>query len=143
MKEKPNIIQGGQFEDERGKLIFFNDFDMKEVKRFYIIEHPDASIVRAWQGHKIEKKWFYVISGSFKVVLVQPDNWETPSSDIKVEEFIMKASENTVLSVPDNYANGFKAMEPGSKIMVFSSFTVEESSEDNYRFDKSIWYNWE
>ena len=143
MKEPPNIIHGGQFTDERGKLIFFNDFDMKEVKRFYIIEHPDTSIVRAWQGHKIEKKWFHVISGSFKVGLVQPDNWEKPSPELKVEEFILRAGDNSILFIPGNYANGFKAMEPGSGITVFSSFSVEESAADNYRFDKSMWYNWQ
>lgn len=143
MKDKPNIIQGGQFEDERGKLIFFNDFDMKEVKRFYIIEHPDSSIVRAWQGHKREQKWFYVISGSFKVLLVQPDDWERPSGDLPIEEHELKASGPQVLHIPGGYANGFKALQPGSKMMVFSSFTVNESSGDNYRFKKERWYNWQ
>ena len=37
---------------------------------------------------------------------------------------------------------GFKALEANSKMMVFSSFTVEESSNDNYRFDKDKWYDW-
>lgn len=137
------IIQGGTHEDKRGKLIFFNDFDMKEVKRFYIIEHPDSSIVRAWQGHKIEQKWFYVMSGSFKVLLVQPDNWERPSNDLAIEEHELKASGPQVLHIPGGYANGFKALEPESKMMVFSSFTVDESSGDNYRFEKEKWYNWQ
>jgi dTDP-4-dehydrorhamnose 3,5-epimerase len=137
------IIQGAQFEDERGKVIFFNEFDMSGVRRFYLIEHPDTLVVRAWQGHKKEQKWFYAISGSFKVVLVQPDNWERPSPELKAEEFLLKAGDNTILHIPGNYANGFKALEPKSKIMVFSSFTVEESSNDNFRFDKNLWYNWE
>jgi hypothetical protein len=33
-------------------------------------------------------------------------------------------------------------LEPESRIMVFSSFTVEESSKDNFRFDKGMWYDW-
>lgn len=143
MKEKVTIIKGGQFEDGRGKLIYFNDFDMSPVKRFYILKHTDSSIVRAWQGHKTEKKWFYVISGGFNIALVQPDDWENPSPELQVEEYFMEAGDNTILFIPGNYANGFKALEDGSKMMVFSSFTVEESSVDNYRFDKSMWYNWE
>jgi dTDP-4-dehydrorhamnose 3,5-epimerase len=136
------IIQGGEHVDARGKLTFFNDFDMKDVRRFYLIEHPDTSIVRAWQGHKKEQKWFYVVKGSFKVVLVRPDNWENPSADLKPSEFILEAIANRVLYIPGNFANGLKALEPESRIMVFSSFTVEESSKDNYRFDEHLWYSW-
>ena len=138
----PEIIDGLEYEDERGRLIYFNDFDMKAVKRFYMIEHPDTSIVRAWQGHKIEQKWFYVIQGNFKIVLVQPDSWESPSENLKHEKFTLTSNDPQILHVPGNFANGFKALEANSKIMVFSSFTVEESSSDNYRFDKEKWYNW-
>ena len=142
MNERAQIFEGGSFEDSRGKLIFCNDFEMKEVKRFYLIEHPETSIVRAWQGHQKEQKWFFVVEGAFKVVLVQPDHWENPSKTLGAEEFILKSSEPKVLHVPGNYANGFKALAPKSKIMVFSSFTVEESSKDNFRFDKDLWYDW-
>jgi dTDP-4-dehydrorhamnose 3,5-epimerase-like enzyme len=136
------IIQGGNYVDARGKLIFFNDFDMKNVRRFYVIEHPDSSIIRAWQGHKKEEKWLYVMKGSFKVVLVKPDDWDNPSLDLEPTEFILRAKANQVLYIPGNFANGLKALEPESRIMVFSSFTVEESSRDNYRFDKEQWYEW-
>ena len=138
-----DIIEGGKFEDGRGMLIYFNEFDMKGVRRFYVISHPDTSIVRAWQGHKKEQKWFYVLKGSFKVVLVKPDNWENPSTDLNPDEFILKAEANHVLYIPGNYANGLKALEPESRIMVFSSFTVDESSKDNYRFRQDMWYDWE
>jgi dTDP-4-dehydrorhamnose 3,5-epimerase len=136
------IIEGGKHEDARGKLIFFNDFDMSEVRRFYIIEHPDTQIVRAWQGHQKEEKWFYVIHGSFKIVLVKPDDWQNPSAELKTEEFVLETGNQQILYVPGGFANGFKALEPKSRIMVFSSFTVEESSKDNYRFDKSLWFQW-
>ena len=142
MDKKAQIIVGGSHKDDRGKIIFCNDFDLSEVKRFYLIEHPDINVVRAWQGHQREQKWFFVVEGTFKIVLVQPDNWENPSKTLITEEYILRSSEPTVLHVPGNYSNGFKALEPKSKIMVFSSFTVEESSNDNFRFDKNLWYNW-
>lgn len=138
----PQIIQGGTHVDERGKLVFFNQFDMARVKRFYVIEPAGTSTVRAWQGHKKEEKWFYVISGSFKVVLVQPDDWERPSNELPTEEFELTASKPQVLYIPGGYANGFKSLEPVSKMMVFSSFTVEESKGDDYRYDKGRWYDW-
>jgi dTDP-4-dehydrorhamnose 3,5-epimerase len=139
---KPSALQGGEFTDARGKLIYFNDFDMKDVKRFYVIEQPDTSIVRAWQGHRFEQKWFYIIQGSFKVVLVQPDDWENPSDELAAEEFDLKSVDPQVLHIPGNYANGFKALQTNSKIIVFSSCTVEESSNDSFRFEKNKWYDW-
>lgn len=136
------IIEGGKHEDARGKLIFFNDFDMSDVRRFYVIEHRDTDVVRAWQGHQKEEKWFYVIDGSFKMILVQPDDWQNPSAELKTEEFVLESTQQKILYVPGGYANGLKALQPKSRIVVFSSFTVEESAKDNFRFDKDEWYDW-
>jgi dTDP-4-dehydrorhamnose 3,5-epimerase-like enzyme len=137
------LIKGGRHTDDRGTLSFFNDFDMAPVKRFYVIEHPDTTIVRAWQGHKIEQKWFYVITGSFKINVVKPDNWERPSENIIVKEFILGSDTNQVLHIPGGYANGFKALEAHSKLIVFSDLSTADAGKDDFRFDKSLWYDWE
>ncbi len=139
---KSHIISGGEHVDARGKLTFFNEFDLKEVKRFYVIEPHDSNIVRAWQGHKLEQKWFYVLNGSFKIVLVKPDDWENPSDFLSADEYILTSTNLQVLYAPRGFANGFRALEMDSRIMVFSSFTVEESCDDDYRFDKEKWYDW-
>ncbi|WDO14463.1 WxcM-like domain-containing protein [Flavobacterium sp. WW92] len=142
MNVEPKIIQGGTYEDERGKLSFVNDFDLSAVKRYYIIEHPDTSVIRAWQAHKKEQKWFQVISGSFLVAVVRPDNWEKPSEKLEVRKVILKADKNQVLHIPGNFANGFKALEPNSRMIIFSDFSVEESSKDNFRFESQMWLDW-
>lgn len=136
------LIKGGTHTDARGTLTFFNDFDMKRVRRFYQIEHPDTTIIRAWQGHQIEQKWFYIIEGSFKVVLVQPDNWKNPSKNLSFEEYLLKSSENKVLHIPGGFANGFQALEPHSKLIVFSNFSMKEAGTDDFRFDKNLWFEW-
>ena len=59
--DKPNLVEGGIFTDERGILTHCNDLDMSEVERFYVIKHPDKSVIRAWHAHQDEKKWFYEI----------------------------------------------------------------------------------
>ena len=59
MYNKPTIIQGGSYTDDRGTIDFVNDFHFEGVKRFYTITHPDTSIVRAWQGHTSNAKYFY------------------------------------------------------------------------------------
>jgi dTDP-4-dehydrorhamnose 3,5-epimerase-like enzyme len=142
MNFEPTIIQGGLHQDERGKLAFVNDFDLSQVKRYYIIEHNDVTVIRAWQGHKKEQKWFQVISGSFKIALVQPDNWGNPSENLEVKEFILDAKNNQVLHIPSNFANGFKALEENSRMIVFSDFSIAESSDDNYRFESNKWFDW-
>lgn len=142
MPEKISIIQGGRHEDQRGKIIFCNDFDMQRVRRFYVIEPADSQSIRAWQAHQREEKWFYVLEGSFKIVLIKPDNWQNPSSDLPFEAYHLSASKTEILHIPGGYANGFQSLEPKSKIMVFSSFTVEESVKDDFRFDKDLWHKW-
>jgi dTDP-4-dehydrorhamnose 3,5-epimerase len=133
------IIQGGTHEDARGRLTFFNDFNLKEVKRFYVIQHPDTEVVRAWQGHKIEQKWFYVLAGSFKVGLVRPDDWENPSADLPTQEFLLSSEKNEILHIPGGFANGFKALEANSRMMVFSDFSMGEAGSDDWRFDRGLW----
>ncbi|TPD69828.1 dTDP-4-dehydrorhamnose 3,5-epimerase family protein [Flavobacterium microcysteis] len=142
MKEEPQIIQGNIHEDERGKLFYANEFDLSDVKRYYIIEHPDTKIIRAWQAHQKEQKWFQVISGSFLVAVVQPDNWGKPSEKLEVRKFVLNANENQILHIPGNFANGFKALEKNSRMIVFSDFSLEESSKDNFRFDGKLWFDW-
>jgi dTDP-4-dehydrorhamnose 3,5-epimerase-like enzyme len=139
----PEIILGGEYEDARGRLTFFNDFDMKAVRRFYVIEHPDTAIVRAWQAHKKEQKWFYVTAGSFKIVIVKPVEWASDSEESKLQEFILTTADNKLLHIPGGFASGFQASEPHSKLMVFSDFVIAEAGTDDYRFDKSLWYDWE
>ena len=141
--EKPNIITGGSFTDARGTLSFINNFDLLPARRFYIIEHPDVSVVRAWQGHKREQKWFYVIAGSFKMVIVKPADWVVPGEEQYLREFRLHAGDNKLLHVPGGYASGFKASEPGSKLLVFSEFAVADAASDEFRFDKDLWYDWQ
>lgn len=84
-------IQGGIAQDERGQIRFVNDFDMTEVKRFYIIKNKDIDLVRGWRGHRIEQRWFYVLSGAFSLDLVQIDDWIQPSRELLVENCVMSS----------------------------------------------------
>jgi dTDP-4-dehydrorhamnose 3,5-epimerase-like enzyme len=143
MGQEPIIIPGTNYQDERGILTFFNSLDLSIVKRFYIVEHRDTIAVRAWQGHKREQKWFVVVSGSFKVVLVHPDNWDSPSQSLPTADFILTSAITNVLHIPGGLANGIRALKPDSKMIIFSDFSVDESSNDTFRFKKELWYDWD
>lgn len=138
-----NLIKGSTFEDERGILNFFNTFKMDEIVRLYEIAPTNSTTIRAWQGHKHENKWFYCNSGSFVINLVEINDFENVSDKLKSQRFILDAKEPSVLEISGGYATGFKALEEGSKLLVFSNFSVNKSKEDDFRFKADYWAaNW-
>jgi dTDP-4-dehydrorhamnose 3,5-epimerase len=142
MEEQPKIMRGGTFSDERGFMRYVNDFNFEDVKRFYLIKHPDTSVVRAWQGHQFEKKYFYPVTGRFVVAWVKIDDFENPSKDLKPEYYILSADHSEIVSVPKGYANGLKALEPGSEIMVLSDMDLEQSVNEKIRYPSDWWLDW-
>ena len=46
----------GFSEDHRGNVEFFNELNLSDYKRFYTVTNPKIGTVRAWHGHKNEKK---------------------------------------------------------------------------------------
>ena len=120
------LFNGSSFKDERGTVRFVNSFDLKKVVRMYCIE-PNLSIIRAWQGHKRETKWFFVAKGRFLVKTIRME-------DLKdISPIILSDQESKVLEIPGGYYNGFQALEKGSVLMVFSDFMLDESKNDDYR----------
>lgn len=136
------FIEGGISIDYRGQISHVNDLNMEEIERFYIIHQHDTSIIRAWHAHQHEKKWFYVVKGSFTGAFVKIDNWENPSSSLKPEIFHLSAQESRILLVPEGYANGFKANEPDSVLLVFSNKILSVAINDSWRYDKDRWVDW-
>lgn len=136
------IIEGGISIDHRGQISHVNDLDMKEVERFYIIHQQDPSIIRAWHAHQFEKKWFYVIKGSFTMAFVKVDHWENPSPDLKPEIFQLSAEKSEILLIPEGYANGIKANEPDSILLVYSDKILSVAVNDSWRYDKDMWVDW-
>lgn len=128
---KPEVVQlieGDIFRDQRGELRFLNAFDMLRVKRMYCIT-TGAGVVRAWQGHRLETKWFHAVRGSFLVKTVSIDNQD------QMEQITLSDERMQVLEIPPGLYNGFEALLPGSMLMVFSDLTLEDSRADDFRMD--------
>ena len=142
-KTRPYIIKGGSYTDERGQLEFFNEFDMSSLKRIYFTTHFDIEVVRAWQGHTIESRWFRCVNGSFNVKLVEIDNWENPSDDLNVFEYELTPEKQEILYIPSGYVNGFKALKADSKLMIMSNYGFNEIENDQIRFDQNKWAEWD
>lgn len=139
---KPQLIVGNQHSDQRGTLSFINAFDMTPIKRMYTIVHPSTKIVRAWQAHKIESKYFKCIKGRFLIAVVAIDDWQQPSSDLRAQTFVLDAQNTEVLCVPGGYANGFKALDADAELLVFSNLDLEAAKDDQFRFEEGLWMDW-
>lgn len=136
-----DFIKGGIAKDDRGQIRFVNDFDMSLVKRFYIIKNIDLTLVRGWRAHRIEQRWFYVLSGSFAIDIVKIDSWETASADLAVERVVLNTDENSVLHLSTGYATAFQALEENSELLVFSDFGIENASKDDYTYPLDYFIN--
>lgn len=136
-----NFIQGGIAKDSRGQIRFVNDFDMKDVKRFYLIKNSDLDLIRGWRAHKIEQRWFYVLSGSFNLDIVKIDNWKNADPNLKVENIILNSKENRLIHLPAGYGTAFKALENNSELLVFADSYLENASLDDYTYSFDYFKN--
>ncbi|MGJ1436898.1 WxcM-like domain-containing protein [Sphingobacterium siyangense] len=125
-------IQGGIASDERGDIRFINDFDMSLVKRFYIIRNRDIDLIRGWRGHRSEQRWFYALSGSFRVDVVKIDDWESPDRELFVFKIELDSSEMKVLNLPAGYGTAIRALEPNSELLVFADHPISNAVFDDY-----------
>ncbi|MCT1523544.1 WxcM-like domain-containing protein [Sphingobacterium hotanense] len=127
-------IQGGIAKDQRGQIRFVNDFDMNLVKRFYIIKNADLKLIRGWRAHRMEQRWFYVLSGSFSIDIVEIDNWDHASPDLPIRSEVLNAEDSQVLHLSKGYGTAFQALKPNSEILVFSDFGIENAPNDDYTY---------
>lgn len=93
---EPRLINGNYHSDQRGTLLYNNDFDASLIKRIYIIENESLKFIRGWQGHQIEQRWFSVVSGKFKIQLIKVDNWEKPSVILEVLTYLIDSEKLNV-----------------------------------------------
>lgn len=140
---KPEILRGEVFVDARGRISSLNDWRLDGVRRMYVITHDDCGTVRAWHGHRFERKWFFCAKGAFTLALVEIDDWENPSPSLRAAIFRLSEHESCLICVPAGYANGLKASEPSSVMTVFSDKTLDEAALDSWRYAKENWVDWE
>lgn len=134
MTEKPTIILGGRATDHRGTIRFVNDFDMSQVKRFYIIENSDTETIRGWRAHRIEQRWFHVLQGEFRVGLVEIDDWRKPSPNLPIAYYNLSANNMEVFHIPVGYGISIQATEIHSKMIIFGDQGMENAELDDYLF---------
>jgi dTDP-4-dehydrorhamnose 3,5-epimerase len=137
--KEPTLIAGGFAVDDRGQVSFVNGFAFDPIQRFYIVENFSTQVVRAFHGHLNEEKFVFVVSGSAIVAAVPFDDPRNPNRDVKPHRFVLSDRQPQILHIPAGHANGFRPLEPDTKIIFFSTAALEESAKDDYRFPHDYW----
>lgn len=137
--KRPTVIPGGVAKDKKGKVSFVNGFGFDKVKRFYLVEVKKSGVIRAWHGHKREEKYAFLVSGKALLGVVKIDNFRNPSKKAKVYKFELSSESPCIVYIPPGYANGFKSLGNGTKLVFFSTSTLSESEDDDVRFKSDYW----
>jgi dTDP-4-dehydrorhamnose 3,5-epimerase-like enzyme len=127
------IISGNAHSDDWGVLYFNNNFNTTVIKRLYFIENRATDFIRAWQGHKIEQRWFSAVKGSFEIKLIEVDNWENPSKRLTQYVFVIGDDKLDVLHIPPGYISSIKSLTDNAKLLVMADYRLGEI-KDEYRF---------
>ena len=136
----PKIIKGNSHNDHRGILNYNNLFDASPVKRIYVIENTSTKILRGWQGHKIEQRWFTALVGKFRIKLIEIDNWNSPSKSLQSQELTLDSKNLDILHIPKGYITKIQSIEKNSKLLVMADYALGEI-EDEHRYDLNYFYN--
>ncbi|MFI5419725.1 MAG: sugar epimerase [Nitrososphaerales archaeon] len=136
---EPCIISGSLAVDDRGQVTFANGFTFEGIRRFYLVENFSTDLVRAYHGHLREEKVIFVVSGAAIFGAVHLDNVVKPNPKAKQHRFVLSARQPQLLHIPAGYANGFRPLEPCTRIIFFSTATLEETKNDDYRFPINYW----
>ncbi len=141
--EAPRLMQGGLAVDDRGEVQFVNEFAFAGVKRFYTLANHRQGFVRAWHAHRHEAKYVTVLRGAAVIGAVAIDDWDSPAKEAEIHRYVLSASKPAVLYIPPGHANGSMSLTDDALLVFFSTSTLEESADDDVRYDARYWDIWD
>lgn len=141
--DQPILLPGDIAVDDRGSVSFVNGFHFEGVRRFYVVGNHRSGFVRAWHGHRREAKYVTCVSGAAVVGAVKIDNWDSPNAALTPSRYVLSAVRPAMLYIPPGYANGFRSLTDDTRLVIFSTASMEEASEDDVRWEARYWDCWE
>jgi len=141
MIEGVKLLEVPRFSDERGTLtqIFEEAKELPKARRIYIVKNWNQSTVRAFHKNFSETKYFYVINGAVKFVLVD-DRQKSPTYQQK-DTFVLTSENPEILIVPPEVYNGWKALTDNAVLLGIANTTMKEHRDERVAHD-SFGVNW-
>lgn len=126
--KRPRVIEVPLHIDDRGSVYgAFDKMNEVQIKRTYVVENHQSEFVRAWHGHQVADTYIHVISGVAKIAAVNMLN----HNDITVAT--LSAHKPALFYIPGGFYNGAQNLVQGTKLLVYSTLTMEEVKADNFR----------
>lgn len=143
MTTNSKIIECSTFVDDRGSISYCNEVDFSKYKRYYSIQNNHSVAIRGMHGHQFEQKLMMSTRKDVLVVLIPlfinaEDKIQMSENPKDIERYVLSSKRPTMLVVPPMYANGFKMLDPKATLMVFSSASLDESKNDDYRYSPDL-----
>lgn len=130
MIEGVKLVEVSSFEDERGRLvqIFEESEKLPKARRIYVVKNWNKDTVRAFHKNFSETKYFFVLSGTVKFVLVD----DRPGSPTyrQEEKFVLTAEKPMVLVVPAEVHNGWKALTDGALLLGIADTLMSKHKDE-------------
>lgn len=131
--------------DERG---FFEELirvsDSFFAEGFAQLSHSSMfpGVIKAWHLHKTQVDWWFVSSGTLKVVLF--DLRKQSKTYRQLNEFIIgDFGEQVILKIPPGVAHGCKVLGSGAELFYITSKTYDPDEEIRLvHDDPQIGYDW-
>ena len=133
--KQPYLIEGGLFIDDRGSISFCNGFQFEGEK---VLPRGESScrVHSCVARSQVWGKYVAAVSGAALVCAVEMD------SKTGIQRFVLSSIKPSVLFIPPGYANGWMSLTGDTRLMFFSTATLEESQTDDIRFPAYRWNPW-
>jgi len=128
--EGVKLVKVLSFEDERGSLvqIFEEGENLPKARRIYVVKNWNKDTVRAFHKNFSETKYFFVLSGTVKFVLI--DDRPKSSTYRQEEKIILTSEKPMVLVVPAEVHNGWKALTDGALLLGIADTLMAEHKDE-------------
>lgn len=135
---EPLVMVNGLFVDDRGFVYTaLDNLNALGIKRTYVVENHRAGMIRAWHGHREADTFIHVLSGSLRVAAMNMDDHE----EFKIVHMTDRTPK--VMAIPRGWYNGTMSLTDNTKILVYSTLTLDEVKNDDHRLEwdvnKTIW----
>lgn len=139
MEDIPKLIDRSRFCDDRGYFenvqLNYPDCNNFKGKRVYTCSNFQQGLVRGFHFHELESKIFICIQGAARFILLKDCRLSEAAACADPYKFIISDKKEKAIYIPANYANGWQSLTADTILLGISNRTVEESRQDDWRFD--------
>jgi dTDP-4-dehydrorhamnose 3,5-epimerase-like enzyme len=148
MLNRSYLVRGGARTDDRGTVSFvWLDPPHQIARMYWVRQHSSSGQVRAWHGHKKERKYITVVQGAAKIVAIHPSGeFGNPDRDTESKsEYVLSGECPDLVCIPGGNYNGIRWLAKGTIVLVLSTMGIAESIEcnDDYRLPWDYWDVWD